>query len=191
MIKATDLKNGTTFLHYGRPYQVVKYSLIKMGRGGAVVKTSARNLETGSIEEISYSSNNSVEEANTSKKQLQFLYKDAANAVFMDPKTYEQTEIPLKVLGSDITFVKEGENVDVLFWSLDGSRDKVLFVELPPKIVLKVKECDPGVKGNTVSNIYKPAVLENGLKTKVPLFIKVGDKVRIDTRTGDYVERAK
>jgi len=186
MIKATDLKNGATFLHFGRPYQVVKYSLIKMGRGGAVVKTSARNLESGSIEEISYSSNNSVEEANTLKRKLQFLYKDAANAVFMDPKTYEQTEIPLRVLGSEITFIKEGENVDVLFWD-----DKALSMALPPKVEFKVTQTDPGIKGNTASNIYKPAVLENGLKVKVPLFIKVGDRVRIDTRTGGYVERAK
>lgn len=186
MIKATDLKNGITFLHFSRPYQVIKYSLIKMGRGGAVVKISARNLETGSIEEISYSSNNSVEEANTSKRKLQFLYKDATSAVFLDPATYEQTEIPLKVLGKDITFVKEGGNVDVFFWDV-----KALSMALPPKVEFRVAQTDPGVKGNTTSNIYKSAVLENGLKTKVPLFIKVGDRVRIDTRTGDYVERAK
>jgi elongation factor P len=104
----------------------------------------------------------------------------------MDPKNYEQIEIPLSVLGDQIVYIKEGESVNILFWE-----DKPLSVELPPKIELTVAEADPGVKGNSASNIYKPAVLENGLKTKVPLFINPGDKIRVDTRTGEYIERAK
>src|SRR3990167_3110380 len=116
MISATDLKNGITFLHYGKPYQVIKYSLIKMGRGGAVVKVTARNLETGSIEEKSFSSNAAVDEVNTYKKKLQYLYKTGNGLIFMDPTTYEQTEIPLTVLGEAALFLKEGETVDVLFW---------------------------------------------------------------------------
>lgn len=194
MIKATDLKNGTTFLHYGKPYQVIKYTLIKMGRGGAVVRVNARNLESGSIKEITYSSNNSVDEANTFKKKLQYLYKDSLNAIFMDPGSFEQTEIPLKVLGDDINYCKEGENVDILFWSFGEAQDKdqkALSVALAPKVNLKVVETDPGVKGNSASNIYKPAVLANGLTVKVPLFIKAGDEIRVDTRTGEYVERVK
>lgn len=191
MIRATDLKNGTTFLHYGKPYQVIKYSLIKMGRGGAVVKVNARNLESGSVTEMSYSSNNTVEEADVSKRKLQYLYKDAQSAVFMDGVSFEQVEIPLKVLGDDILYCKEGEPLDVLFWSLGEARDKALSVVLPPKVNLKVVETDPGVRGNSASNIYKPAVLENGLTVKVPLFIKVNDEVRVDTRTGEYVERVK
>lgn len=184
MISATELKNGTAFLHYGKPYQVIKYSLIKMGRGGAVVKVNARNLESGSVVEMSYSSNNTVEEADVSKRKLQYLYKDAQSAVFMDGVSFEQVEIPLKVLGDDILYCKEGEPLDVLFWE-----SKALSVVLPPKVNLKVVETDPGVKGNSASNIYKPAVLENGLTVKVPLFIKVNDEVRVDTRTGEYVER--
>lgn len=186
MIKATDLKNGTTFLHYDKPYQVIKYTLIKMGRGGAVVRVNARNLESGSIKEITYSSNNSVDEANTFKKKLQYLYKDSLNAIFMDPGSFEQIEIPLKVLGDDINYCKDGESVDILFWD-----QKALSVVLSPKVNLKVVETDPGIKGNTASNIYKPAVLENGLTVKVPLFIKAGDEIRVDTRTGNYVERVK
>lgn len=191
MIKATDLKNGTTFLHFGRPYQVIKYNLIKMGRGSAYVKITAKNLESGAIEEISYQSNASVEEANTSKRKLQYLYQDKTNAIFMDTKTYEQVEIPLPVLAKEIVFVKEGEEAIVLFWSFAGAQDKALSVELPAKVVFRVSQTDPGVKGNSAVNIYKPAILENGLKVKVPLFIKVGDKVRIDTRTGNYLERVK
>jgi elongation factor P len=186
MIKATDLKNGVAFMHFDKPYQVVKYTLIKMGRGGAVVKINARNLVSGSNEEISYSSNNSVEEADTYKKTLQYLYKDGVSAYFMDPGSYEQIEIPLAVLGDQIYFVKDGDNVSVFFWG-----DKALSVELPPKITLSVSQTDPGVKGNSATNIYKPAILENGLKLKVPLFVNVGDKIRVDTRTGEYIERAK
>ncbi len=194
MISATDLKNGTAFLHYGKPYQVVKYNLIKLGRGSAYVKIMARNLESGGTEEISYQSNASVEDANTYKRKLQYLYKDGANAYFMDPRTFEQIEIPLKVLGDQVLFIKEGAESTVFFWSLDSARDKddkVLSVEIPPKVVLEVRETDPGVKGNSATNIYKPAILENGMKVKVPLFINIGDKIRVDTRTSEYIERAK
>jgi elongation factor P len=191
MIKATDLKNGIAFLHYDKPFQVIKYSLIKMGRGSAYVKISARNLETGSVTEVSYQSNASVEKANTVKKQLQYLYQDAVNAVFMDPATYEQTEISLKLLGNQANFLNEGNMVSVLFWSSGKGQDQALSVELPAKVVMTIAQTDPGVRGNSATNLYKPAVLANGLKTKVPLFIKVGDKVRIDTRTGEYLERAK
>ena len=173
-------------MHYGKPYQVVKYALIKMGRGGAVVKVSARNLENGGVTEISYSSNATVEEANMTKRKLQYLYKDTGSAVFMDPKSFEQIEVALETVGEQIKFIKEGEVVDVLFWE-----EKALSAELAPKVELKVIEADPGVKGNSATNIYKPAVLENGLKIKVPLFINPGDKIRVDTRTGEYLERAK
>lgn len=186
MISATELKNGIAFLHYGKPYQVVKYNLIKLGRGSAYVKITARNLESGGTEEISYQSNASVEDADTSKRKLQYLYKDAVSAYFMDPRTFEQIEIPLKVLGDQILFIREGGESTVLLWG-----DKALSVDIPPKVVLSVTETDPGVKGNSATNIYKPAVLENGLKLKVPLFVNVGDKIRIDTRTGEYIERAK
>ena len=172
-------------MHYGRPYQVVKYNLIKMGRGSAYVKISAKNLESGANEEISYQSNASVEEANTSKRKLQYLYKNGSSAYFMDPRSFEQVEIPLKVLGDQILFVKEGAESMVLFWD-----DKPLSVDIPPKVVLKVAETDPGVKGNSASNIFKPAILENGLKIKVPLFIDAGEKIRVDTRTWEYIERA-
>ena len=186
MINATDLRAGIAFLQNGKPYQVIKYSLIKMGRGGAVVKVSARNLETGSIEDKSFSSNVAVDEVSTSKKRVQYLYKNSSSVTFMDPKTYEQVEIPLNILGEAVLYLKEGEGVEVLFWE-----EKPLSVVLSPNVVLNVSECDPGVKGNSATNIYKPAVLENGLTLKVPLFIKVGDKIRVDTRSGEYVERAK
>jgi len=186
MINATELKNGTTFMYYDKPLQVIKYTHIKVGRGGAIVKVNVRNIKTGSVENFSFSSDLAFEEANTLKRKLQFLYSDSRVAVFMDPKTFEQVELPFDVLGDQIKFVKEGENIDVLFLE-----DQALSVELPPKITLKVAQTDPGVKGNSATNIFKPAILENGFKLKVPLFIKVGDIIRVDTRTGSYVERAK
>ncbi|HTK03414.1 MAG TPA: elongation factor P [Alphaproteobacteria bacterium] len=186
MISSTELKNGVAFIHYGKPFQVVKYSLIKMGRGGAVVKVMARNLEDGSNQEISFSSNVNVDEANTTKRSLQYLYKDQTNAVFMDPRSFEQIEIPLEVLGDQILFVKEGAESVVLFWE-----DKALSVDIPPKVILAVKETDPGIKGNSASNFMKSATLENGLNIKVPLFIKEGEKIKVDTRTWQYIERAK
>lgn len=186
MVNATDLKAGVTFLYNDKPYQVVKYSLIKMGRGGATVKVSVRNIETGSNEEKAFSSNISFEEVNTSKRKLQYLYKDSVTANFMDPVSFDQVEIPLSVLGDQIKYVKEGDSVSVLFWE-----GRALSFELPPKVTLTVKETDPGVKGNSATNMYKSATLENGMTIKVPLFINTGEKIIVDTRSGDYIERAK
>lgn len=190
MINATDLKNGTTFLSASKPYIVIKYSHIKMGRGGAIVRVTARNLESGTIEEKTFSSNVKVEDVKTIKRKLQFLYTDGANAVFMDPSSYEQVEIPQEVVKDELAYIGEGDKVDVLFWSKGGDKeDKPLSIDIPPKVVLTIAETDPGVKGNSATNIYKQAKLSNGVTLKVPLFIKEGDKIRVDTRTREYVER--
>ena len=186
MIEATNLKNGITFLDKGKPYKVIKYNHVKIGRGGAVVRVSARNLESGGIEEKTFSSNIKVEDVQTFKRQLQFLYSDAKNAVFIDPKNYEQIEIASSVIKDELPFIKEGENAAVLFWE-----EKPLSIEIQPKITLTISETPPGVKGNSATNIYKPAILENGLQVKVPLFVNKGEKIVVDTRTGEYVERAK
>lgn len=202
MIEATDLKAGKTFVLDGKPYKVLKYTHTKLGRGGANVKVSVRNLTTGNLDEKIFKSDHKVEEISTIRKPLQFLYSDGSSVTFMDPKTYEQIEIPVKTLGEELSYIKEGQEVDVLFWSFGGASAKggqagqasameALSVEIPPKVTLKVEETAPGVKGDSATNVYKQAVLENGLQLKVPLFIKVGDKVRVDTRTGEYVERAK
>ena len=185
MIEATNLKNGVTFLSNGKPYIVIKYNHIKVGRGGAIVRVSSRNLETGAIEEKTYSSNIKVEDIKTQKQKLQYLYNDGTNAVFMNPTNYEQVEIPIKVVSYELKFIKEGDNVDILMWD-----DKPLSVEISPKVVLMVKSTVPGVKGNSATNMFKPATLENGLDIKVPLFIHEGDNIRVDTRNGEYVERA-
>lgn len=186
MINATELKNGVTFLDNGKPYKVIKYTHVKIGRGGAIVRLSARNLESGGTEEKTFSSNIKVEDVSTQKRQLQYLYSDANSATFMDPKTYDQVEVGLKVIGDEIAFIKEGETVSVLFWE-----DRPLSIEIQPKVILTVADTPPGVKGNSASNIYKQGTLENGSKVKIPLFINKGQRIVVDTRTGEYVERAK
>lgn len=185
-INATELRAGTAFLYEGKPFKVTKYQLIKMGRGGATVRVNCVNLETFSNVEHAFSSNLSFELITLNKKKLQYLYKDEKTAYFMNGDTYEQIEVPLTILGNDILFVKEGGDCDILFWN-----DRAMSVDLPPKINLKVVDCDPGVKGNSASNFLKSATMENGLVVKVPLFIKIGETIRVDTRSGDYVERAK
>lgn len=185
-INATELRGGTAFLYEGKPFKVTKYQLIKMGRGGATVRVNCINLENGANIEHAFSSNLSFELITLSKRKLQYLYKDSEIAYFMKADTYEQIEVPLAILGTDILYVKEGGDCDILFWG-----DRAMSVDLPPKITLKVVECDPGVKGNSASNFLKSATMENGLTVKVPLFIKVGEEIRVDTRSGDYVERAK
>ncbi len=186
MIEATDLRAGTCFLMDGRPYRVVKYTHSKIARGGGTVKLSVKNLENGKIEDKSLNSNARVDDIQTSKKPLQFLYKDAINASFMDAKTFEQIEIPLKILGEQIKFIKQGSDADVLFWD-----DRPLSVDIAPKVVLEVTDTAPGVKGDSATNVFKSAKLENNLELKVPLFIKTGDEVSVDTRTGEYVGRVK
>src|SRR3989339_1516174 len=185
-VNATDLRAGIAFLYEGKPFKVTKYQLIKMGRGGATVRVNCINLENGANIEHAFSSNLSFEKIELQKRKLQYLYKDSKVATFMDPVSYEQIEVPLSILGTDIYYVKEGGETDILFWG-----DRAMSVDLPPKVTLKVIDCDPGVKGNSASNFLKSAKLENGLDVKVPLFIEIGEKIRVDTRSGEYVERAK
>lgn len=184
MISATDLKNGVTFLFEDKPNVVVKYEHIKVGRGGATIRVKMRDLSSGMLLERTFTPNNKFDEVTTRKRRMQFLYKDETNAVFMDPDDYSQTEIPLEILGDSVLYVKEGSEVDVLFWE-----ETALSIDIPPKVVLKVVEAAPGVKGNSATNLYKPAKLENGLEIKVPLFIKQGELIRVDTRNSSYVER--
>ncbi|TSC89407.1 MAG: elongation factor P [Microgenomates group bacterium Gr01-1014_5] len=184
MIPVTELRKGVTFEFGGSPYKVLEYHHIKVGRGGATIRVSVRNLVNGGTEEKTFNNGASVKSINTVKRRLQYLY-EAENAVFMDPKTFEQVEIGKTAINQELVYLKEGQQTDVLFWE-----ERALGIELPPNVTLTVTEADPGVKGNSASNFYKPAKLENGLQVKVPLFIKVGEKVRVDTRTGQYVERA-
>ena len=184
MIGVTDLKSGVIFEDSGNLYQVVSYEHIKMGRGSANIKVKVKNLKTGSTTEKGFTNNQKVNNVQVNKKDVQYLYKDNDSAFFMDPISFEQISVSLKLVGADEKYLKEGANYNVSF-----RESEVLALNLPAKIDFEVAEADPGVKGNTASNIYKDAVLDNGMKARVPLFIKAGDKVRIDTRTGEYTSK--
>jgi len=184
MIPVTDLRSGATFKDKGQILEVTEYSHKKIGRGSANIKIKAKNLKTGESVQKNFVSGTKVEEAEVEKKRLQFLYTDAESLVFMNSNTFEQFPIKSSVMGERIKFLKEGESYDVLV-----SENIVLDVQLSNLMEFKITETGPGVKGDTVSNVYKPATLENGMEIKVPLFINSGDKVRIDTRTKQYVER--
>jgi elongation factor P len=184
MISVTDLKSGVIFEDEGKILQVLTYEHIKMGRGSANIKVRVRDLKSGTIINKSFINGARVSEISILKKELQFLYKDEDSAHFMDPNSFEQVAISLDKLTSH-EFLKEGENFSISFHD-----DEPLSLNLPPKIKLKVVETGPSVKGNTVSNVFKDAVLQNGVKTKVPLFIKIGDTISVDTRTGQYTEKA-
>lgn len=184
MLNVTDLRAGTVFQEDGNIFQVLSYEHIKMGRGSANIKVKVRNIRSGSITEKSFINGAVVNETSLTKRELQYLYKDDKNAHFMDPASYEQLYVPLKNLPGH-EFLKVGENTTIQFFE-----DEALSLVLPPKVTLKVADTPPGVKGDSASNMYKDATLENGMKVKVPLFIDIGDSVVIDTRDGSYTKRA-
>ena len=184
MISVTDLRAGTVFEDAGQIFQVLSYEHIKMGRGSANIKVRAKDLKSGATINKSFISGARVNDINLIKKNLQFLYKDGENAYFMDPNNFEQVSISLNKL-SGHEFLKEGENFSLSFYN-----NEPLSLNLPSKIKLVVEETGPSVKGNSATNVFKDAILENGIKTKAPLFIKTGDTISVDTRTGAYSEKA-
>lgn len=185
MIAVQELRAGTIFGDQGQIFKVLSYEHIKTGRGSANIRVKVNNVRTGATIEKSFINSAKVQELTVSKKDLQFLYKDSQNLFFMNPSTFEQISVPLKTIGNDVYFLKEGESFNISFL-----QDEALSVNLPPKMDFMVMETAPGVRGNSATNVFKEAVLENGMKVKVPLFIKDGDKIRVDTRTGNYSERA-
>lgn len=184
MISVTDLRAGTTYEEDGQLFQVLSYEHIKMGRGSANIKVKVKNLKSGAILERSYISGARVNDVQVVKRDMQFLYKDDNYAYFMHPETFEQVQIELKKIAGH-EYLKEGESFSVSFLN-----DEPLTVTLPPKMVFKVVDTGPAIKGNSATNVFKDAILENGVRTKVPLFINIGDAIRIDTRTGSYTEKA-
>ena len=186
MLNVTELRAGTTFKDSQGFWEVISYRHTKMGRGSANIRVKVKNLKTGASIEKTFTSGQKVEEAALSKKKGQFLYSGADRLVFMDPASFEQFDLSRNLAGGKEKFLKEGEGYDLFV-----AEDKVLSIEIPKVVTLSVKETGPGIKGNTVSATTKDATLENGLSVKVPLFISSGDKLKIDTRTGEYIERVK
>lgn len=181
---SNELKTGTIFKEDNAPYLVMKYEHIKSARGGANVKVKARNLLTGQVLEKSYLASAKVSDADVMRKNAQYLYKEK-DYIFMDPDTYEQISIAEDIIGEPAKFLIEGETVQVMYFE-----GKAVTVDLPITMIFEVSYTEPGFKGNTVSNVYKDAELTNGATVKVPTFVKIGDKIKIDTRSGDYVSKA-
>ncbi|OGC70717.1 elongation factor P [candidate division WWE3 bacterium RIFOXYC1_FULL_39_7] len=181
---ANDLKTGIIFKENGQPFLVMKYEHIKSARGGANVKVKARHLLTGQVLEKSYLASAKMESADVLRKNAQYLYKDT-NYVFMDPDTFDQITMNSDVVGDSAVFLKEGESVQVMYF--EGNP---VSIELPITMIFEITYTEPGFKGNTVSNVYKDAVLDNGASIKVPTFAKIGDKIKIDTRSGTYISKA-
>ena len=186
MITAGDFSNGKTFEMDGKVMQVVEFQHVKPGKGAAFVRTKMKNVVTGAVTETSFNPTAKFEEAFVDRKDMEYSYNDGDLYYFMDPESYELVPINKDVLGDNFKFVKE--NMVCKIMSYKGS---VFGVEPPNFVELEVTESDPGVKGDTATNVTKPATLETGAEIKVPLFINPGDKIRIDTRTGEYLERCK
>lgn len=185
MVSAGDFRNGTTFEQDGNVLQVVEFQHVKPGKGSAFVRTKTKNVITGSVIETTYNPSDKFPSATIDRREMQYLYEDGGLYYFMDIETYEQTPLNEKDLGDAFRFVKENETVKVLSY-----KGNVFGVEAPNFVVLKIVETEPGMKGNTATNTLKPAKLETGAEVRVPLFINEGDEIRIDTRTGEYMERA-
>ncbi|PWM39237.1 MAG: elongation factor P [Clostridiales bacterium] len=185
MVSAGDFRNGVTFEMDGNVVQIIEFQHVKPGKGAAFVRTKIRNVITGAVTERTFNPTDKFPTAFVERKEMQYLYNDSGLYYFMDNETYENIPINESVLGDNFKFVKE--NTDVKILSYKGN---VFGVEPPFFVELEVTETEPGVRGDTATNVTKPATLETGAEIRVPIFINEGDVIRIDTRTGEYMERA-
>lgn len=184
MIPVTALRPGVTFEEHGDIFEVLTYNNMHLRKTSSVVQVKVRSLRRGGTTEKTFGSNGEVNPVRIEKRELQYLYKDNDSCYFMDPQSFEQISVTNKNL-SGSEYLKDGENVTISFHG-----EEALSMILPPKVKLKVTDTNPGVKGNSATNVYKDATLENGLTTKVPLFINIGDEIIVDTRDGSYTNRA-
>ena len=185
MISAGDFRNGITFEMDNQVFQVIEFQHVKPGKGAAFVRTKYRNVRTGSINERTFNPSEKFEQAQLERNDMTYLYADGDLHYFMDVNTYEQIPFSNDTLGDTLKFLKENMTCRVLSY-----KGEVFGIEPPIFVELEITECEPGVKGDTAQNATKTAVVETGATIRVPLFINQGEKVRIDTRTGDYMERA-
>lgn len=186
MYQPTDLKKGIVFQMDGQPYRVVEYNQKVVGRGGSIVSVKVKNLITGAMLPKTFKGQDKIEPAEVSLKKVQYLYSDGNEFHFMDPETFEQFQLSKDIIEDTAGFLKEGEELSLQFF--DG---KVINIELPKNIYLKVIYTENVVKGDTTSSVLKDAEMETGITVKVPSFIKEGDIISVDTSTGEYRERQK
>ena len=184
-ITTNDLKNGMSLNLPEGLYQVVEFQHVKPGKGGAFVRTTLRNVRTGNQLEKTFRAGEKVEQAMIDKRDMQYLYRDGADYVFMDSESYEQLHVAPESLGSAADYLLESASAILQMYG-----DEIVGVDLPASVELTVSETEPGVQGDRVSGARTPATLETGKVIQVPLFVNVGDKLKVDTRTGDYITRA-
>ena len=185
MIYASDYRKGITFEMNGEPHVVLDFQHVKPGKGAAFVRTKYRNILTGATREEAFNPNDKFPKAHIETKQMQYLYNDGELYYFMDQETYDQVPLTYELVEDAIKYIRENDVATVKFY-----KDNAFTVEAPNFVDLEVVETEPGVKGDTATNVTKPATLETGAEIKVPIFINEGDRIQIDTRTGEYMSRA-
>jgi elongation factor P len=183
-ITTNDLKNGITLQLDNGLFQVIGFQHVKPGKGGAFVRTKLRNVRNGSVVERTFNAGIRVEQAIVDRRDMQLLYRDGSDYVFMNIQTYEQLNVPAPVLGSAADYM-----VEQMVAQIAVHGDEIIGVDIPPSVELEVADTDPGLQGDRVSGARKPATLSTGKVVQVPLFVEIGDRVRVDTRTGDYMTR--
>jgi elongation factor P len=186
MPDTSDFRNGLIIKFRNEPYTITEFQHVKPGKGGAFVRTTLKNLKTGKVLDNTFRAGESVEIIRVERRKYQYLYREGGHLVCMDNETYEQINVPVELFGDGIEFLKESEEIEMLF-----NGNEIINVEVPVFAYLKVISTEPGFKGNTATGALKPAQLETGSTINVPLFINTGDVLKVDTRTGEYVERVK
>ena len=181
----SEIRNNAVLFHKGKRMKVLEFQHVKPGKGGAFVRTKLKDIQSGKIIDETFNAGARIEIIRVEVKAMQYLFHDGSSYIFMDNDTYEQISIPESMMVQVKNFVIGGMNVDILF-----DNDEILDVRIPAHVVLLVEETEPGFKGNTATGATKPATVETGYVIQVPLFVNIGDKLKIDTRTGQYIERA-
>lgn len=185
MYSTSDFRKGLAIMYQGRPYQIIDCQHHKPGKGAAVVRTKLRDLLTGTTVDPTFRSGDKVETPDLEERPGQYLYESEGSYHFMDPASYEQYQVGPSVIDDKKNYMMENMEVKLLFFE-----GKIISIDLPNHVVLPIIQCDPAVRGDTVSGATKPATLSTGYNCQVPLFVNEGDKIRVDTRTGEYIERA-
>ncbi|MDR3073760.1 MAG: elongation factor P [Deltaproteobacteria bacterium] len=184
MYSTTDFRKGLKIELEGTPFEIVEFQHFKPGKGGAMVRTKLRNILTGRMQDNTFRSGEKVGRPDLETREMQFLYREGSELVFMDLSSYEQLHMPQDFVGFKGSYLKESQIVQVLLY-----QGAPLDIELPVSLVLEITETEPGAKGDTVSNVTKPATTETGAVIQVPLFVNVGDKIKVDTRSNEYLGR--
>ena len=184
MYSTTDFRKGLKIEIDGTPFEIIEFQHFKPGKGGAMVRTKLRNILNGRVLDNTFRSGEKVDRPNLESRDMQFLYHEGEQLVFMDMTTYDQMHMDAEATDAKANYLKDGQECRVLLYN-----EKPLDIEIPASLVLEVTETEPGAKGDTVSNVTKPATLETGVVIQVPIFVNIGDRVKVDTRTNGYLGR--